>query len=43
MAKKGELSIKNPSRGLLNSPYRETYVRGFGLYSWWAFCGSNTS
>jgi len=29
MAKKGELSIKNPSRGLLNSPYVETRMRGF--------------
>ena len=29
---------KDPIMGLLNSPYTETYARGFGLYLWWAFC-----
>jgi very-short-patch-repair endonuclease len=29
---------KEPIMGSLNSPYRETGMRAFGLYLWWAFC-----
>lgn len=35
---KSRVKHKEPIMGSLNSPYRETGMRDFGLYPWWAFC-----
>ena len=38
---KSRVKNKEPIMGSLNSPYRETGMRDFGLYLWWAFCIKN--
>src|SRR4051812_22521883 len=38
MAKVSHVMHKEPIIGSHYVPYRETGMRGFGLYLWWAFC-----
>ena len=38
---KSRMKHKQPIMGSLHTPYRETGMRDFGLYPWWAFCMEN--
>lgn len=35
---KSRIRHKEPIMGSPYTPYRETCMRAFGLYPWWAFC-----